>query len=185
MQTAATESSWPVMGAIKWTRIYYAMTATPLTEQDVLVGHQLFVVTRVLTASAAYLAVVAAFGAVNSWLGLLAIPVAVLIGTAFSMPIAALRGDDRVRLELPADLPLRDRPDVPLLRDVLPGLPDAARARAARLPDADLARGRALPGLMLGTIEWLPALGHTAYLLAWTIGGLELARRAYRKRLFR
>jgi lipooligosaccharide transport system permease protein len=28
MQTAATESSWPVMGAIKWTRTYYAMTAT-------------------------------------------------------------------------------------------------------------------------------------------------------------
>ena len=48
MQTAATESSWPVMGAIKWTRTYYAMTATPLTERDVLIGHQLFVVTRVL-----------------------------------------------------------------------------------------------------------------------------------------
>ena len=74
MQTAATESSWPVMGAIKWTRTYYAMTATPLTERDVLIGHQLFVITRVLTASAAYLLVVAAFGAVNSWLGLLAIP---------------------------------------------------------------------------------------------------------------
>ena len=49
MQTAATESSWPVMGAIKWTRTYYAMTATPLTERDVLIGHQLFVITRVLT----------------------------------------------------------------------------------------------------------------------------------------
>ena len=69
MQTAATESSWPVMGAIKWTRTYYAMTATPLTERDVLIGHQLFVVTRVLTGSAAYLLVVAAFGAVHSWLG--------------------------------------------------------------------------------------------------------------------
>ena len=66
MQTAATESSWPVMGAIKWTRTYYAMTATPLTERDVLIGHQLFVITRVLTGSAAYLLVVAAFGAVDS-----------------------------------------------------------------------------------------------------------------------
>ena len=34
MQTAATESRWPVMGAIKWTRTYYAMIATPLTERD-------------------------------------------------------------------------------------------------------------------------------------------------------
>ena len=145
MQTAATESSWPVMGAIKWTRTYYAMTATPLTERDVLIGHQLFVVTRVLTASAGYLLVVAAFGAVNSWLGLLAIPVAVLIGTAFSMPIAAYAATTRERGDLPADLPLRDRADVPLLRDVLPGLADAARARARRVRDADLARRRALP----------------------------------------
>jgi lipooligosaccharide transport system permease protein len=40
-------------------------------------------------------------------------------------------------------------------------------------------------GLMLGTAELLPALGHVAYLLAWTIGGLLFARRAYRRRLFR
>ena len=36
MQTAATESSWPVMRAIKWTRTYHAMIATPLTERDAL-----------------------------------------------------------------------------------------------------------------------------------------------------
>jgi lipooligosaccharide transport system permease protein len=95
MQTAAVEASWPVMGAIKWTRTYYAMTATPLTERDVLIGHQLFVITRVLTASAAYLLAAAAFGAVNSWLGLLAVPVAVLIGTAFFDAHGRLRSDAR------------------------------------------------------------------------------------------
>ena len=31
-------------------------------------------------------------------------------------------------------------------------------------------------GLMLGTIELLPALGHLAYLLAWTFVGLALAQ---------
>ena len=69
MQTAVTESTWPVMAAIKWSRVYHAMIATPLTERDAFVGHQLFVVTRVLTSSAAYLAVITAFGAVSSWLG--------------------------------------------------------------------------------------------------------------------
>jgi lipooligosaccharide transport system permease protein len=39
-------------------------------------------------------------------------------------------------------------------------------------------------GLMLGTIELLPALGHLAYLLAWTFIGLVLAIRTYGKRLF-
>ena len=98
MQTAVTESSWPVMAAIKWSRVYHAMIATPLTERDAFVGHQLFVVTRVLTSSAAYLAVITAFGAVSSWLALLVVPVAVLLGTAFSMPMAALSArveDDR------------------------------------------------------------------------------------------
>ena len=41
-----------------------------------------------MTASV-YLAAIAAFGAVNSPLGILAIPVAVLVGIAFAAPIAA------------------------------------------------------------------------------------------------
>jgi lipooligosaccharide transport system permease protein len=49
MQTATIESSWPVMAAIKWSRVYHAMIATPLTERDAFVGHQLFVITRVFT----------------------------------------------------------------------------------------------------------------------------------------
>ncbi len=40
-------------------------------------------------------------------------------------------------------------------------------------------------GLMLGTIDLVPAFGHVSYLLAWTIGGLMLARRTYRRRLFK
>ncbi len=75
-------------------------------------------------------------------------------------------------MQLPADLPLRDRPDVSLLRDVFPvsQMPLALELLAYLTPiwhGVELCRG-----LMLGTIEWLPALGHTAYLLAWTIGGL-------------
>ena len=94
MQTAATESSWPVMGAIKWTRVYYAMIATPLTERDVLrrppaLRDHARLHRRAPPTSSS----IAAFGAVDSWWGILAIPVAVLIGTAFSMPMAALRGD--------------------------------------------------------------------------------------------
>ena len=92
MQTAATESTWPVMGAIKWTRTYHAMLATPLTERDVLDRPPaLRGDAGAHVASAAYLAGRRAFGAVDSWLGLLAIPAAVLIGPAFAMPIAASR----------------------------------------------------------------------------------------------
>ena len=185
MQTATTESSWPVMGAIKWTRTYYAMTATPLTERDVLIGHQLFVVTRVLTASAAYLLVVALFGAVNSWLGLLAIPVAVLLGTAHSMPMAAYASSRE-----------HDHSFPPIFRFVIVPmfLFSGTFFPVSQLPLAFEVLAYATPiwhgvelcrGLTLGTVELLPALGHVAYLLAWTVGGFALARRSYRRRLFR
>ena len=185
MQTAATESSWPVVGALKWTRTYYAMTATPLTERDVLLGHQLFVITRVLTASSAYLLIVTLFGAVSSWWGLLAIPVAVLIGTSFSMPMAAYA----VSRE-------RDQSFPPIFRFVivpmflfsgtffpverLPLLFEVVAYLTPIWHGVDLCRD-----LTLGRAELLPSLGHVAYLLLWTLGGLAWARRAYRRKLFR
>jgi lipooligosaccharide transport system permease protein len=185
MQTATTESSWPVMGAIKWTRTYYAMTATPLTERDVLIGHQLFVVTRVLTSSAAYLLIVALFGAVNSPFGLLAIPVAVLIGTAFSMPMAAYASSVEHDHSFPPIFRFLIVPMFLFSGTFFPveQMPLAFELLAYVTPiwhGVELCRG-----LTLGTIELLPAIGHTAYLLAWTVGGLALAHRAYRRRLFR
>jgi lipooligosaccharide transport system permease protein len=185
MQTAATESSWPVMGAIKWTRTYYAMTATPLTERDVLIGHQLFVITRVLTASAAYLLVVTLFGAVSSWLALLAIPVAVLVGTAFSMPMAAYASSVEHDHSFPPIFRFLIVPMFLFSGTFFPveQLPLAFELVAYVTPiwhGVELCRG-----LMLGTVELLPALGHAAYLGAWTVGGFLLARRTYARRLFR
>jgi lipooligosaccharide transport system permease protein len=185
MQTAATESTWPVMGAIKWTRTYYAMTATPLTERDVLIGHQLFVLTRVLTASAAYLLVVAAFGAVHSWLGLLAIPAAVAIGAAFSMPLAAYSASTESDTSFPPIFRFVIVPMFLFSGTFFPvsQMPLVLELLAYATPiwhGVELCRG-----LMLGTIELLPALGHLAYLLAWTFAGLALARRAYKRRLFK
>jgi lipooligosaccharide transport system permease protein len=183
MQTAATESSWPVMGAVKWTRVYHAMIATPLTERDAFVGHQLFVFTRVFTSAAAYLAVIAAFGAVPSWWGILVVPVAVLIGTAFSMPMAALAArveDGRTFVTifrfLIVPMFLFSGTFFPVSQ-----LPLAFELAAYVTPiwhGVELCRM-----LTLGTVEVGAALGHAAYLLAWTLVGFELARRSYRRTL--
>jgi lipooligosaccharide transport system permease protein len=183
MQTATIESTWPVMSAIKWSRVYHAMIATPLSERDAFVGHQLFVITRVFTSAAAYLAVIAVFGAVASWWGILVVPVAVLIGTAFSMPMAAL-----------AAAVEEDRTFVTVFRFVIvpmflfsgtffpvSQLPLALELVAYVTPiwhGVELCRM-----LTLGTVEALPALGHAAYLFAWSAVGFELARRSYRRRL--
>ena len=183
MQTATIESSWPVMAAIKWSRVYHAMIATPLTERDAFVGHQLFVITRVFTSAAAYLVVITAFGAVSSWWGLLTIPAAVLIGTAFSMPMAALAAaveDDRTFVTifrfLIVPMFLFSGTFFPITQ-----LPLAFELTAYVTPiwhGVELCRM-----LTLGTVEPGPALGHAAYLLAWTLVGFELARRSYRRRL--
>ncbi len=183
MQTATIESSWPVMAAIKWSRVYHAMIATPLTERDAFVGHQLFVITRVFTSAAAYLVVITAFGAVSSWWGILVVPVAVLIGTAFSMPMAALAArveDDRTFVTifrfLIVPMFLFSGTFFPISQ-----LPLGFELIAYVTPiwhGVELCRM-----LTLGTVEPWAALWHTAYLLAWTLVGFELARRSYRRRL--
>ncbi len=89
MQLATFESSWPVLSAIKWDRQYHAMLATPLRFGDILLGHQTFVAVRIFMTATVYLVVITAFGAVSSPLGILAIPVTVLVGLSFSLPIAA------------------------------------------------------------------------------------------------
>ncbi|MBA2383496.1 MAG: ABC transporter permease [Actinobacteria bacterium] len=183
MQTAVIESSWPVMAAIKWSRVYHAMIATPLTERDAFVGHQLFVVTRVLTSSAAYLAIIAAFGAVSSWYALLVVPVAVLLGASFSTPMAALAArvdEDRMFVTifrfLVVPMFLFSGTFFPISQ-----LPLAFELVAYVTPiwhGVELCRM-----LTLGDVELAAALGHVGYLLAWTVIGFELARRSYRRRL--
>src|SRR5918992_4862611 len=89
MQMASFEASWPVLSAIKWSRQYHAMLATPLRVVDVVLGHQGFIAMRMLSTATIYLLAITAFGAVESPLAILAIPVAVLVGLAFAAPIAA------------------------------------------------------------------------------------------------
>jgi lipooligosaccharide transport system permease protein len=183
MQTATIESTWPVMAAIKWSRVYHAMIATPLTERDAFVGHQLFVITRVFTSAAAYLAIIAAFGAVSSWLGILVVPVAVLLGTAYSMPMAALAAridDERTFVTifrfLIVPMFLFSGTFFPISQ-----LPLGFELIAYLTPiwhGVELCRM-----LTLGEVELAAAAGHAAYLLAWTLVGFELARRSYRRRL--
>src|ERR687896_1243277 len=89
MQLASFEASWPVLSAIKWSRQYHAMLASPLRVGDVLLGHMAFIASRMLMTATVYFVAILAFGAVESPLGVLAILVAVVVGIAFAAPIAA------------------------------------------------------------------------------------------------
>src|SRR3954464_9435996 len=89
MQTAAMESSWPVMAAVKWLKTYDAMLATPLRVRDVLAGHLTWIGLRVLMVCTVFLAVMGLFGAIKSPEAVLLIPAGLLTGLAFAAPIAA------------------------------------------------------------------------------------------------
>jgi lipooligosaccharide transport system permease protein len=86
---AAGESLWPVMGGVKWMRTYHAAVATPVTADDVFIGHLLWVAFRTTLAATVFLFVAALLGAIPSAWGVLAIPAAVLGAVAIAAPLAA------------------------------------------------------------------------------------------------
>jgi lipooligosaccharide transport system permease protein len=183
MQIATFESSWPVLSAIKWDRQYHAMLATPLRVGDVLLGHQGWVAARLTMIATIYLVVIAAFGGVDSPLAILAIPVAVLVGIAFSAPIAAWAAHTETEVSFVAIFRFVILPMFLFSGTFFPieNLPTPLEVLAYLTP---LWHGVSLcRQLTLGDVEAWSAFGHLAYLLAFTAAGLAAARYTYRKRL--
>jgi lipooligosaccharide transport system permease protein len=183
MQLATFESSWPVLAAIKWDRQYHAMLATPLRVRDVVVGQQAFVAARLLGTSTIYLAVIAAFGAVHSWTGVLAIPAAVLVGLAFSCAIAAWAAHTETEVSFVAIFRFIILPMFLFSGTFFPveNLPTVLQGIAYLTPlwhGVELCRM-----LTLGDVDLLPALGHLAFLLSVIAIGLAAAFYTHRKRL--
>ena len=69
MTTVFGEVTYPVMGAVKWHKTYYSMIATPLSVGEVILANLGFVMFRVATTSAVFLAVMSPFGVFESWCG--------------------------------------------------------------------------------------------------------------------
>jgi len=91
MQTAIGEVTYPVMGMIKWRRVYYSMMATPLEVRDLVAGHLLFVLFRLITTCAVFMVVLAPFGVFATWWGpILAFFAQVLVGMAFATLVFAI-----------------------------------------------------------------------------------------------
>ena len=183
MQLATFESTWPVLAAIKWDRQYHAMLATPLRVQDIILGHQGFVAARLAMTSTVYVVVIALFGAVGSPLAVLAIPVAVLVGLAFSLPLAAWAAHVENEVSFVAIFRFVILPMFLFSGTFFPieNLPRLLEAIAYLTP---LYHGVTLcRQLTLGDVEPWSAFGHLAYLLAFVTVGYLAARYTYRKRL--
>jgi lipooligosaccharide transport system permease protein len=181
--TAASEAMFPVMGAIKWVRTYFGMLATPLQVGDVLAGHLLWIATRVATAVAAYLVVMAAFGTTPSLETIAVLPAGVLVGMAFATPLAAFAAAQENEQAFPLIFRLGVIPLFLFSGVFFPisQLPAAIRVVAYATPlwhGVDLCRL-----LTLGQLSGAAAAVHLTYLGGLTVMGIWAASRTFQARL--
>ena len=184
MTTVFGEVTYPVMGMIKWQRIYYSMIASPLTVGDIVFAQLGFIMFRVATVSAVFLVVMSPFGVFSSVGGVVvAFFVQLLIGLAFATPIFALTAamKDESAFSLVFRLGM-----IPLFLFSGAFFPitnlSAVMEWFARVTPlwhgVDLTRM-----LVLGHVDWSTALVHVAYLGVLAAAGWWLAVRNLQKRL--
>jgi lipooligosaccharide transport system permease protein len=184
MSTVFGEVTYPVMGMIKWQRVYFGMIATPLTVGEVVLAHLGFVAFRVATVSAVFLAVMAPFGVFESFTGVIAaFFVQLLAGMAFAAPVYALttRMKDESGFSLVFRLGL-----IPMFLFSGAFFPvsnlDAPMEVLAKVTPlwhvVDLTRM-----LVLGKLDVSSALVHVVYLTVLAAAGWVLAVRGLERRL--
>jgi lipooligosaccharide transport system permease protein len=85
MQTAMSETTYPVMAAIKWHKSFWAQLATPLESRDLANALLMFTLFRVGSTCGVYFLVMAPFGVFATWWGpVLAWLATMLVGMAIA-----------------------------------------------------------------------------------------------------
>jgi lipooligosaccharide transport system permease protein len=183
MQTAAFESTYPVMAGIRWLKTFVAMVLSPLGTRHVATGQLIWTGLRVTFGAAVFVAVMVAAGAIEPGRAPLLLPVATLTGLAFAAPIQAFAAAQR-----------SDNPFAALFRFVImpmfifsgtffpiSQLPEALQVVAFLTPlwhAVSLARG-----IALGTLEPALAAVNLAYLSALAVIGLLASYRTFARKL--
>jgi lipooligosaccharide transport system permease protein len=183
MQVAVGETSFSVIGAIKWNRMFHGMLATPLRAADVVLGQLAYVLVRVTTSVVVFGLVAALLGTVRSPWALLAVPVAVVGGMAFGACTFAYSA----RLVNDRGLTLLFRFVItPMMLfagtffpiEQLPGWLQPVAWVTPLWHTVDACRA-----LVLGTATAGPVLAHVAYVAVWLVAGYLLAVRALHRKL--
>jgi lipooligosaccharide transport system permease protein len=185
MQTAAFESTYPIMGNIVWDRIYHGMLATPITVPGIVLGQLAWVCARLILVTGVFFGVMVAFGLVGSPLGILGVPAAVLTGLAFAAPIMAFSASQRNDTGFNAIFRFGITPLFLFSGTFFPieQLPALIRPIAWLTPTwhgVTLARG-----LSLGTIDLVGIVVHTGVLLAFIAAGVLACLVMFRRALVR
>lgn len=185
MQSGSFEATFPILGGLQWNKIFHAMFATPIRARDIALGNIAWITVRLSLIATIFAVFIVLFGASRSPLIVLAVPVAVLTGLAFAIPIMAFTATQRTPDRFATIFRFGITPLFLFSGTFFPveSLPDFVRPIAWLSPlwhGVDLCRA-----LMLGTIGDAPllALAHLAILLALAIGGALVAFRTMERRL--
>lgn len=175
MNGAVYDSVFNLFFKLRYSKLYDAVLATPLSAPDAAVGETAYALLRGGTYSAAFLVVMAIMGLTPSWWALLALPAAVLIGFVFAA------------VGLAATTFLRSWQDFEFVQLVLLPLflfsttfyPLSVYPRALQVvvECTPLYHGIELVRrLVVGDVGW-GLLGHAAYLIALGVLGLAIGAR--------
>jgi lipooligosaccharide transport system permease protein len=183
MQSAAFESSYPILGKITWHRNYEAISATPMQIVDIVFGELAWMALRLAMIAVAFTVVLTFFGVPRSPMAVLAVPVAVLTGLAFSAPImawaATLKSSANFNVIFRFGItPLFLFSGVFFPVERMPGWVQRVAWFTPLFHGVELVRG-----LMLNTVESPAWMIHVAYLLAMLTIGTMAALRTFRRRL--
>ncbi|MFZ9629816.1 MAG: ABC transporter permease [Ilumatobacteraceae bacterium] len=184
MSLAAADSMWPVMGGLTWGRGYHAIAATPLTARDIVGGHALWIWIRCGYSAAAVGVALAVFPDTRSWGLVPMVPVAMLVGTAFAMPIMSFSVVAKMDGVFAA---IQRFVIIPLF------LFGGAFYPLGRLPRpvqwvavaAPLWHGVTVArSFFAGTFDLASTAAHLAYLMVWAVVGALLAEHRLTGRLY-
>ena len=183
MWVAMGESTYQVLGYIKWNMGYHAMLASPMSVRDVLRGHFLAVAAHLTTATTIFMGVAASFGGFRSVAAVFCLPIAILTGMAFVTPIFAFtarqEGDDGFNILfrwVVTPLMLFSGTFFPI--EQLPGWMQPIAWVTPLWHGVEACRDVAT-----GTVAAGPLAGHLLVLAAYVAVGWWLAERSFARRL--
>ncbi|PPK69058.1 ABC transporter permease [Actinokineospora auranticolor] len=184
VQTAAFESTFPVLSAFKWQRTYHGIAATPVSATQVALGQLAWVALRISVSAAAFLVVAGLLGALTSIGAVLSLVVATLTAVAFAAPVIAYSATIETEgQQFSVIFRFIVMPMTMFSGTFFPveQLPEWVRPLVWLTPlwhGTELSRAVAF-----STWEALGALGHLAFLLAMLAVGTHLAVRNFNRRL--
>ncbi len=159
------------------------MTSTPIRPRDVVAGLALWLVVRLTIVSVVFVAVMLVFGATTIGPGVLMIPVAILTGLAFALPIVAFSVTQRTDAMFPVInrfviIPLFIFSGTFFPLEQLPALLQPIAWVTPLANGVSLARGIAIGGL-----DPMLAVWNLGVLVAYCAVGLAWASRTFHRRL--